>query len=83
MAPKVSSDISRKLEVFIFGETQHAQKWKYETVFDLIVKYLCQIWNCSRSKSLSFWLKIVKHINNINMFKIRGTTCYDINITCI
>ena len=41
--------------------------------------YLCQVGNCFKSKSLSYWMKIVKYIK---MFKIRGTGCDDINVIC-
>ena len=41
---------------------------------------MCQIWNYTRSKGLFYWIKIEKYFK---MFKIRGTSCYDINVACI
>ena len=38
------------------------------------------MWNCCRPKGLFYWIKI---IICIKLFKIRGTCCYDINVTCI
>ena len=77
MAPKITSDISRKLQTFVFSE--HTKTVMCNCLTE-IVQYLHQTWNFSTSKSLFYWIKIAKYVK---VFKTRGTGCYDINITCM
>ena len=67
MTPKIT-DNSQKLETIVFGELQDKQKRKQ--CLTEIVKYTCQIKNCSKSKNLFYRIKILRYIK---IFKIRDT----------
>ena len=78
--PKLLSTIHENFKLLFSVKYNTRRNGHVKLYLTYIVKYPCQTWNCSRSESLFYWMKIVKYIK---MFKIRSTKCYDINITCI
>ena len=77
----IASDNLRKLSAFVSSETQHTDLVLGNYVWlEQLNKNGVENGVLWKGKYLFYWIKYGKHIKSL---KIKGISCYDINITCI